>query len=217
MKKLLAATAAAMAFAGPALAATWEYRLTGSLVTGCADHTADGSLAWFCDGYLGHSFDGSIFIDESKLSGGTLKSQTLEWGIWGGQTSEGHYIAFGENIAAIDVQIPLSPWGWDDFSAPHRGPGSTFRLTTDTNRKPLHWSLAYMVDGPDVLLGPSWLDVYSSGGMYAHAWGDPGALTRHRVPPGLVAPIPAPPAGLLLATAAFGAAAFARRRRRQAA
>lgn len=91
--------------------------------------------------------------------------------------------------------------------------GSEFTIRTDANRNPIFWSIDIFNDGPDLYFGRSQL---AGGGFLTIDYpgivdsksvtfgGTPGNLT--------MAPIPLPPAGLLLLAAVAGAASLRRRR-----
>jgi hypothetical protein len=205
MKKFVAAAALALLPAA-SMAATWQYDLRGSKITECTVSRFPQDQP-FCDAILGHSFDGSIFINESLLSRKSLISQTLVWHLVGyGELS------LGEDPAALDIRLPstIPRPGGDTVGFSYLEPRvhMEFRLVTDHRRRPVAWFLDLMHDGPDLILWDRgiWVDVPTAD--LAHA----GVIARGT--PGTLALIPLPPSALLLlgGLTALGAAGWRRTR-----
>jgi hypothetical protein len=197
---------------GPAVALTWEYRLAGSEVTSCTPSSPE--TAHLCDLYLGQSFDGSIFINERLLSGGTLRNQSLTWeirNVIGTGQYAGDFLYFGENIEALDFRLPISLGWYFDFYYPNVF--SVFSMGTDQSRQVTGWSLQFINDAGDLWVNWGYYgfeghfpeDGWSSKGMVLY--GESGQLSRYRP-----SPIPLPAAGWLLLAGLAGIAAAGRRR-----
>jgi hypothetical protein len=204
MKYLSCSLAFCAVLGGTAQATTIRYDLVGSVVTTCTFVMPEEGGD--CGAYLGHSFDGTIEIDESKLSSGTLRNQSLFWYV----ENNGEYIftTIGEDFAALDLQLQFESLTYDPgylFEEPWFL--SLFFIQTDADRNPIQWGLEFLNDGPDYVFGYS---LEFGGGLSVDLKevrfeGHPGTLQ--------LAPIPLPATGLLLLAALFGGVSLHRRRR----
>ena len=167
----------------PAHASKFVYKLEGSQFSTVEFNTLQIDF----EALLGRSVDGTITVDESRLSTGSLRNQTLWW-----RRSLGEGARPGsESLESIDVnlnnEIVSSSIGFDgpspafDFET---SIGATFWLRTDEHRRPVEWALTILEGPPDLVLQPSGMllevGVPDEG---FRVTGDRGTLSLVPVPP----------------------------------
>jgi hypothetical protein len=183
------------------------YSLRGSALTGCHEGTLDFAVGP-CPSYITQdlpmigALDGNFTIDEYRL-GRTLISASIELGLP------------STSFEGPDNTPIRSPGDWEAIISSTLGLpildvccGGSFRLETDSQRRPISWAF-------DLLGGPPDWGTSSGGLSYIDV---PGGATLTG-PSGVlrlegIAPIPLPPAAVLLAVGLLGLGVISRRKRR---